>query len=84
MFPPIFLLIYSFYKSIISLALEKREAIGPLAQLGERLHGMEEVIGSIPIRSTKKISKRTGLCQLQWLYGYRSKMAFLIGRLFIL
>ena len=26
---------------------------GPLAQLGERLHGMEEVDGSIPLRSTK-------------------------------
>src|SRR5512140_2304352 len=26
---------------------------GPVAQLGARFHGMEEVIGSIPIRSTK-------------------------------
>src|SRR5271163_1563815 len=25
---------------------------GPVAQLGARFHGMEEVIGSIPIRST--------------------------------
>ena len=29
---------------------------GPVAQLGARFHGMEEVIGSIPIRSTKHIS----------------------------
>ena len=29
-----------------------KSAHGPLAQLGERLHGMEEVIGSIPTRST--------------------------------
>ena len=28
-------------------------ASGPVAQLGARFHGMEEVIGSIPIRSTK-------------------------------
>jgi hypothetical protein len=27
---------------------------GPVAQLGARFHGMEEVIGSIPIRSTNK------------------------------
>ncbi len=25
---------------------------GPVAQLGERLHGMQEVTGSIPVRST--------------------------------
>jgi hypothetical protein len=36
---------------------------GPLAQLGERLHGMQEVVGSIPIGSTKfrsqvKVSKK--------------------------
>lgn len=30
----------------------KRDVLGPLAQLGERLHGMEEVVGSSPIRST--------------------------------
>ena len=29
-------------------------ASGPVAQLGARFHGMEEVIGSIPIRSTNK------------------------------
>ncbi len=28
---------------------------GPVAQLGARFHGMEEVIGSIPIRSTKSL-----------------------------
>ena len=30
---------------------------GPVAQLGARFHGMEEVIGSIPIRSTNQINK---------------------------
>ncbi len=29
---------------------------GPVAQLGARFHGMEEVIGSIPIRSTNHFS----------------------------
>ena len=29
---------------------------GPVAQLGARFHGMEEVIGSIPIRSTKSFN----------------------------
>ena len=28
--------------------------IGGIAQLGERLHGMQEVIGSIPFTSTKE------------------------------
>ena len=28
-------------------------ARGPVAQLGARFHGMEEVVGSIPTRSTK-------------------------------
>ena len=32
---------------------------GPVAQLGARFHGMEEVIGSIPIRSTKSLRART-------------------------
>ena len=29
---------------------------GPVAQLGARFHGMEEVIGSIPIRSTNQFN----------------------------
>ncbi len=29
---------------------------GPVAQLGARFHGMEEVVGSIPTRSTKSLS----------------------------
>ena len=30
------------------------QEFGGIAQLGERLHGMQEVIGSIPFTSTKK------------------------------
>ncbi len=32
---------------------------GGIAQLGERLHGMQEVSGSIPLTSTKKLDKYT-------------------------
>ena len=32
---------------------------GALAQLGERLHGMQEVSGSIPLCSTKPLSQKT-------------------------
>jgi hypothetical protein len=33
--------------------LSENENSGPVAQLGARFHGMEEVVGSIPTRSTK-------------------------------
>ena len=33
---------------------------GPVAQLGARFHGMDEVIGSIPIRSTRINSLQAG------------------------
>jgi len=34
--------------------------VGGIAQLGERLHGMQEVSGSIPLTSTNKQELRTG------------------------
>ena len=34
------------------LGFHTRTTPGPVAQLGERLHGMEEVRGSNPLRST--------------------------------
>ena len=34
---------------------------GPVAQLGARFHGMEEVTGSIPVRSTNKHPKNQEL-----------------------
>ena len=37
---------------------------GVIAQLGERLHGMQEVIGSIPISSTISRSLSGGIAQL--------------------
>jgi hypothetical protein len=33
---------------------------GPVAQLGARFHGMEEVAGSIPARSTNSLNKLDG------------------------
>ena len=48
--------------------------IGAIAQLGERLHGMQEVRGSIPLGSTKKHMKQARfekieLNQILQLYG---------------
>jgi hypothetical protein len=47
MFPPA--LTNALWSARIERVLPKS---GPVAQLGARFHGMEEVIGSIPIRST--------------------------------
>ena len=48
--------------------------LGAIAQLGERLHGMQEVRGSIPLGSTKKKMKqarfeKVELNQILQLYG---------------
>ena len=46
--------------------------LGGIAQLGERLHGMQEVSGSIPLISTKSspddLARKTGIL----LWGYSS------------
>ena len=34
-------------------------SVGGIAQLGERLHGMQEVIGSIPFTSTNRICSKS-------------------------
>ena len=49
--------------SIIRVSAQRDElkvalSRGGIAQLGERLHGMQEVIGSIPFTSTKIYQKR--------------------------
>ncbi len=38
------------------VAVESRLYLGAIAQLGERLHGMQEVGGSIPPSSTRALS----------------------------
>ena len=43
---------------------------GPVAQLGARFHGMEEVVGSIPTRSTKSSRKIEVLGRLLAGPGY--------------
>ncbi len=37
-----------------ALAYNARSLVGGIAQLGERLHGMQEVTGSIPVTSTNE------------------------------
>jgi hypothetical protein len=40
--------------------LYSRFCAGGIAQLGERLHGMQEVSGSIPLTSTSKKAEKKG------------------------
>jgi hypothetical protein len=42
---------------VVSGILRARKRYGAIAQLGERLHGMQEVDGSIPSGSTNKINR---------------------------
>ncbi len=39
--------------TIMPKLITMRGFVGGIAQLGERLHGMQEVSGSIPLTSTK-------------------------------
>lgn len=41
---------------------------GPVAQLGERFHGMEEVVGSSPIRSTSRRAAGIRLRRCRWVH----------------
>ena len=60
---------------------------GPVAQLGARFHGMEEVVGSIPTRSTKfpnsvdsVSSDRSGMCVMSCVitraHGLKSRIGY--------
>jgi hypothetical protein len=42
---------------------------GPVAQLGARFHGMEEVVGSIPTRSTNLLTQLNKASKLESLYS---------------
>src|SRR5260370_30678542 len=44
----------------VCYSLRKHLLRGPVAQLGARFHGMEEVVGSNPTRSTKLPDARNG------------------------
>ena len=52
-FPKITLDIFAI-RAIIQKLSEQRTKYGGIAQLGERLNGIQEVSGSIPLISTKK------------------------------
>ena len=39
----------------MGLGTYNSRSFGGIAQLGERLHGMQEVSGSIPLTSTRKV-----------------------------
>ena len=43
--------------AIIQKLSEQRTKYGGIAQLGERLNGIQEVSGSIPLISTRKLPK---------------------------
>ena len=54
--PPIFVLKRDWKTSFPGHSVHLRYAFcGAIAQLGERLHGMQEVSGSIPLSSTTKL-----------------------------
>jgi hypothetical protein len=58
---------------------------GPVAQLGARFHGMEEVVGSIPTRSTnfrflsRRQSRISTLCVAMPLPGNKQVNRFLLS-----
>ena len=62
------------FQQILLVLISQKTMIGAIAQLGERLHGMQEVRGSIPLGSTKKQMKqarfeKVELNQILQLYG---------------
>ena len=50
---------------------------GGLAQLGERLHGMQEVTGSIPVISTRNKKHRTEMCGAFFVNAERVRVSLL-------
>ncbi len=46
-----------------------RFTLRAIAQLGERLHGMQEVSGSIPLSSTKFCTQRIWYVKKSWGYS---------------
>ena len=56
---------------------------GAVAQLGERLNGIQEVIGSIPFSSTKStIQLKTAAARPPFLFGYSNIPAMVAVRKF--
>ena len=44
---------YAIETAVLRLSARRSPTTGPVAQLGARLNGIQEVTGSIPVRSTK-------------------------------
>ena len=59
--PIIFMITYQWFLLILCQSVIRK--FGGIAQLGERLHGMQEVIGSIPFTSTKFLSMLLSVIQ---------------------
>jgi len=59
------------------------ETVGVVAQLGERLNGIQEVVGSIPTSSTKNIKGLTIIrlapfCLLSQIYPSFTRFGFFV------
>ena len=64
--------------AIIQKLSEQRTKYGGIAQLGERLNGIQEVSGSIPLISTK--SREIYLISRLFLYFLRKKLLWSCSR----
>ena len=62
--------------AILSKLSRKTRTSGGLAQLGERLHGMQEVTGSIPVFSTTKAATLVAAFFFYLAYNIKGTGAF--------
>ena len=60
--------------------LQSRTQYGGIAQLGERLNGIQEVSGSIPLISTTKSSENFGFQNFFFVFS-KKKFCFIAPRL---
>ena len=67
---------------LVQLKKIKKKAKGAIAQLGERLHGMQEVGGSIPPSSSNKSPSSRGLghCPFTAATGVRIPLGTTVSR----
>ena len=69
-------LTFLFLPAILSKLSRKTRTSGGLAQLGERLHGMQEVTGSIPVFSTTKAATLVAAFFFYLTYNIKGTGAF--------
>jgi hypothetical protein len=58
------------------LPVREKACFGPVAQLGARLNGIQEVRGSIPLRSTSLKSQKAKISENQNCFGFLAFLAF--------